>query len=270
MTSAKDILLFIPMYNCAEQIPKVLAQLNGPGCNVFTEILIVDNGSTDGSVDACAAAIQDVGVGAVRSLVQNDDNYNLGGSHKVAFNYAIDKGYDYVAVLHGDDQGNITDLISALKERDFADYDCLLGARFMHGSRLINYPLMRTLGNRVFNILYSIACGRRLFDLGSGLNLYKTEFLRSRAYLKFPNRLTFNYYMLLYTVAAGARFRFFPISWREDDQVSNLHMVRHAMEMVRIISLYTFRRHQIVDTWHVPEQDYTFSIIKQLPAGSGA
>lgn len=270
MTLAKGILLFIPMYNCAEHIPKVLAQLNGSGCEIFTEILIVDNGSTDGGADACAEVMEKIGVGAVRTLVQNDANYNLGGSHKVAFNYAIDNGYDYVAVLHGDNQGDITDLVTALRVGDYVDFDCLLGARFMRGSRLVNYPLIRTWGNHVFNVLYSIACGRRLFDLGSGLNLYKTEFLRSREYLKFPNRLTFNYYMLLYTVAAGARFRFFPISWREDDQVSNLNMVRHALEMIRIILLFTFRRRQIVDTWHVPEQDYTCRIIKQLPAGLGA
>jgi len=270
MASVKGILLFIPMYNCAKQIPAVLAQLNEPGCEIFSEILIVDNGSTDGGVDACAAAIENNGVSAIRTLVQNDDNYNLGGSHKVAFNYAIDKGYDYVAVLHGDNQGNIADLLAALRVGDYANYDCLLGARFMPGAQLVNYPIMRTLGNHVFDVLYSIVCGRRLFDLGSGLNLYKTEFLRSRAFLKFPNRLTFNYYMLLYTVAAGARFRFFPISWREDDQVSNLNMFRHAWEMVKILLFFTFRRRRFVDTWHVPEQDYTCRTIKQLASGSRA
>ena len=43
-------------------------------------------------------------------------------------------------------------------------------------------------------------------------------------YLNFPNGLTFNYYLLFYTVAKKLSFKFFPLSWREDDQVSNLNL----------------------------------------------
>ena len=266
----EKILLFIPMYNCARQITNVLAQLNGPAAAYFDEVFVVDNGSTDGGVEACAAALESNAVNMIRTLVQNDANYNLGGSHKVAFNYALDNGYDYVAVLHGDDQGDITDLIVQLESGAHRGVDCLLGARFMRGSRLLNYSAIRTLGNRVFNILYSIVCRRRFLDLGSGLNLYRTELLSSRAYMKFPNRLTFNYYLLLSTVALGARMRFFPISWREDDQVSNLRLFRHVAEMLRILWQFVLRRRWFLETWHAPEQEYRFHIVRQLkPAPTG-
>lgn len=39
----------------------------------------------------------------------------MGGSHKVAFNYAIENNFDYIIVLHGDDQGSISDMIPVLK-----------------------------------------------------------------------------------------------------------------------------------------------------------
>lgn len=50
-------------------------------------------------------------------LLRKDKNYGLGGSHKVSFNYAIENGFDYVIVLHGDDQGHISNLVPYLKKR---------------------------------------------------------------------------------------------------------------------------------------------------------
>ena len=48
-------------------------------------------------------------------VLKNRENYGLGGSHKVAFNYAIENNFDYIIVLHGDDQGSISDMIPVLK-----------------------------------------------------------------------------------------------------------------------------------------------------------
>jgi glycosyltransferase involved in cell wall biosynthesis len=252
------------MYNCVGQIPKVLEKLNHSASRHFAEILVVDNGSTDGSIDACAAAFETNARKMIRTLVRNDANYNLGGSHKVAFDYALDQGYDYVAVLHGDDQGDIEDLLVQLKAGAHRDVDCLLGARFMSGSRLANYSAIRTLGNLAFNVLFSLVCWRRLYDLGAGLNLYKTEYLRPRAYLRFPNSLTFNYYFLLYTVTIGGKFRYFPIGWSESGQVSNLKLLRHVSEMLRILWRYTVERRRFLDTWLAPQQSYGFRLVKQL------
>ena len=45
---------------------------------------------------------------------RQDQNYGLGGSHKVAFGYAAAHGYEHLVVLHGDDQGAIVDLLPIL------------------------------------------------------------------------------------------------------------------------------------------------------------
>jgi dolichol-phosphate mannosyltransferase len=62
---------------------------------------------------------------------------------------------------------------------------------------------------------------RRLEDLGSGLNLFALADLDPSTYLRFANRLTFNYELILDLVARKVRFAFVPITWREEDQVSN-------------------------------------------------
>ena len=44
--------VFIPMYNCESQIPRVLSKFKKDTCQIFDEILIIDNGSTDSSLDS--------------------------------------------------------------------------------------------------------------------------------------------------------------------------------------------------------------------------
>lgn len=234
------ILLFIPAYNCAAQIPRVLSQLDSHVGSLITEVIVVNNRSTDDTEAAARAAIVASGMNA--KILRNDNNYGLGGSHKVAFNYAREHGFDYCIVLHGDDQGSIRDLVPLLKAGHHLELDCLLGARFMRGSKLRGYSPLRTFGNHVFNLIYSAAAVRLIEDLGSGLNLYNVRKLDDAFYLKCANDLTFNYHMLLRSIHAGWRIRYFPIEWREDDQLSNVKLVRQALRVLGIALSYAFNR----------------------------
>jgi dolichol-phosphate mannosyltransferase len=233
----EQILVFIPMYNCEKQIGRVLAQFDNAICSLVSELLVVDNCSTDGSTAAATKGMSAL-IGLRARLVRNDGNYGLGGSHKVAFNYALENGFDYCVILHGDDQAHIADLIPLIAQGAHRHVDCLLGARFMKGSRLAGYSRLRTWANKGFNLLYSAATRRRLFDLGSGLNLYATEPLRDRFYLRLADDLTFNYTLILASVAKGWRLQFFPLTWREDDQISNARLFRQAFKTLGIVARF--------------------------------
>ena len=102
------------------------------------------------------------------------------------------------------------------------------------------YSLFRTFGNIVYDFLFAAVIKRRVFDLGSGLNLYRTSMLETRFYEKFPDNLMFNYCMILAADFYNCRMRFFPISWREEDQVSNVKMVNQALTVLKI--LFRYRR----------------------------
>lgn len=240
--AAEDkILLFIPMYNCEKQIPRVLAKIAALGKRqaLFAGLIIIDNGSKDGSVEAARAALGGLSIPA--RILRNRQNLSLGGSHKVAFRYAEKHGYTHVVVLHGDDQGSIADLAPHLESGVFRQYDSFLGARFMKGARLEGYSRLRVWGNYALNAFASLVCLRPIYDLGSGLNLYATSYLRSGFYLPFKNGLTFNNYMVFYGVYARSRFAFFPIGWGEDDQVSNAKMFSQAMEILAIALKFRLR-----------------------------
>ncbi len=256
----EKILLFIPAYNCEKQIARTLAKFNAAAPDVFTELLIIENRSTDNTLAVCQREIGKI-THTKTTLIQNRENYNLGGSHKVAFNYALDCGFDYVAILHGDDQGDIADLVPRIQRGEHRLVDNLLGARFMPQSKLIHYSRFRTFGNLVFNQLFSLIWGKKLYDLGSGLNLYSTRFLQSRFYLHFPNALTFNYYLVLYSLFNQTRISFFPLTWREEDQVSNVKLFKQARRLLLILAQSLFSRRALINRSHVPPQEYAYQII---------
>ena len=244
------ILLFIPMYNCEKQIVRVLKQLTDEVCSYITEVIIVNNRSTDHGEAVVQSYLSENPLPMKVSLLRNDDNYGLGGSHKVAFQYAVDHGFDYVIVLHGDYQGDISNILPYLRSKEYAKYDCFLGARFMKGSQLQGYSKFRTFGNHVYNILFSIGCGYRIYDLGSGLNMYKTHILKNKFYLKYKDNLIFNYCMVMGSAFFKHKIKFFPIIWREDDQVSNVKMVSQAVTVLKLLGQFMINRKKFVIAEH--------------------
>lgn len=237
MGQKNKILLFIPMYNCEKQIVRVLGQLDERVLRYVTEIIVVNNRSTDQGENAALTFCKEHMDLPVK-ILRNEENYGLGGSHKVAFLYAIKNHFDYVITLHGDDQGRIADFIPLLDGREYEEYDCCLGARFMKGSRLEGYNRIRVWGNYGFNILFSIVVRKSIKDLGSGLNLYKVETLRSKYFLKYPDTLYFNDFMILASCYYRQKLLFYPISWREEDQVSNNKLWSFSVALLKMLGNY--------------------------------
>lgn len=240
----QKMLLFIPAYNCEKQIVRVLAQLDEEVVPYFEEILVVNNRSTDATERAVLDYLREHPALPVK-LMRNDDNYGLGGSQKMAFHYAADHGFDYVCMLHGDDQGDIHDFIPMLQRGIHEAHDCVLGARFMRGSRLKGYSSFRTFGNIVYDFIFAFVTRQRIFDLGSGLNLYSTQMLADGFFEKFPDNLMFNYVMILASHYYQHDIIFYPVSWREDDQVSNVKMVSQALAVLKMAFAY-FCNHETI------------------------
>jgi glycosyltransferase involved in cell wall biosynthesis len=261
----------VPCYNCEPQIGRVLDQFRGVPVGLFEEVLVVDNRSRDNTVDAARGAMHHV-VGPRVVLVRNEENYGLGGSHKAAFAYAEREGFTHVVVLHGDDQGSIADVLPLLLAGDHLRFDACLGARFMSSSRLIGYSLLRRVGNHVFNALFSIAVAGRVRDLGSGLNVFAATVYDGDVLRGFPDDLRFNVYLLLSLYARRLRLRFFPISWRELDQISNVKMVSQALRTLRAAVEYGVDPRSTLARDHRPvaRDRYRFEVLATQSATDGA
>lgn len=263
MRAPDRILVFVPAYRCAAQISRVLEQFcDAAVASRFSEILVVDNRSPDDTVEAALAKARELGLDRI-TIARNRDNYGLGGSHKAAFAFAAANAFSHIVVLHGDDQGRIRDLLPVLERGDHRRMDCCLGSRFLWSSRLQGYSVIRILGNLVFNVLFSLASLRPLHDLGSGLNIYRVEPLASRYWMGFYDNLMFNYCMILAHVARKDRFMFFPISWREDDQISNVKLVSQARRTLALLFRFLKGRKKFLneDFRDIRRNAYEFDIV---------
>jgi glycosyltransferase involved in cell wall biosynthesis len=256
------ILVFIPCYNCERQIARVIHQFRGIAPASFDEILLLDNRSTDETVSVALDAVSKM-AGFRFIVARNRENYNLGGSHKAVFAYAEARGFSHVIVLHGDDQGRIHDVLPLLANGAHRNHDACLGARFMAGSKIKGYSLVRRIGNRVFNLVFSLALRRRVADLGSGLNVFSRTVFPRDVTTHLPDDLHFNPYLLATMVDRGLRILFFPISWREDDQVSNVRMASQALKTLGAAREYLIGRETLRIGEHrtVPRAEYTFDVL---------
>lgn len=260
----QKLLVFIPCYNCQSQINRVISQFKNFNNDYFSEILILDNNSTDQTLNHAIAGLKklkSIAPTLKLTAAQNNYNYNLGGSHKAAFKYAIDNNFSHVVVLHGDDQGEIKDLEPILKNLLHLQHEAMLGARFMPNSTLNGYSEFRILGNKIFNILFSIALTKPIHDLGSGLNIFSHSVFARKEVFKFSDDLRFNVFLLIF-LCNQFDYKFFPISWKETDQISNVKLYSQSMKTLKILLSYVFKNKIFLTSDHRDEKfsDYTFTI----------
>ena len=256
MRPASRVLLAIPAYNCAPQIGRVVEAVARSAAHAVEHVVVIDNRSTDGTAEAAVAAGRQLGERF--EVWRNAENYGLGGTHKVAFTYALDHGYDAVAILHGDDQADAAEL-PRLVARLAAEPDAaaVLGSRFTRGSKRVGYSRTRTLGNLGINALYSAVALRSSTDLGSGLNVFATAPLRDRAFLEFDDRITFNIDLLLHYFARREKLVYEPITWSEADQVSNARNVQVGSSAVRKLVRWRLGRPEYARV----HDDYSFGAL---------
>jgi dolichol-phosphate mannosyltransferase len=216
------VLVGIPAYNCEKQIGRVLGGFDEALLARLDKVIVIINqGAKDNTVRAAKEAAATFGSSKIE-VWENNGNYSLGGSHKVAFLEAERLGCDYTAILHGDDQATTSELNLLLDEAEKdPSLDAVLGTRFMPGSRLQGYDWKRIMGNRVLNLAYTALIGKRVRDLGSGLNLFKMSALKDHHYLGFADALTFNFDLLLDFYRKRSRLKYLPITWKEEDQTTN-------------------------------------------------
>jgi dolichol-phosphate mannosyltransferase len=229
-------LLFIPVFNCEKQISRLIHSLESIEIGEEFDVVLVDNQSSDSSVEVVRELLEKSSKLGYARLYQNDCNLGLGGSHKVAIELSILGGYEYLVVLHGDDQANPKDIKAGLNLIKLDSLDCALGARFMKRSHLEGYSKIRIVGNRIFNLLFTIRFFVSVSDMGSGLNVYRTTFLRKIQLENHPDDLTFNNSLLMWSLLMKFKVAFFPISWSEKDQISNARIARQSISILRILS----------------------------------
>src|SRR6185312_7325646 len=117
-----------------------------------TEILIIDDSSQDTTFQT-ARAFADSPFPV--TVLVNPVNQRYGGNQKIGFHYAIDRGFDFVALVHGDGQYAPELLPVLLKPLLDGDADAVFGSRMMQRFEALKggMPLYKFVGNKILTAL---------------------------------------------------------------------------------------------------------------------
>ncbi len=163
-------LVVIPTYNEAENIEPVVDRLREsvPAANV----LIVDDGSPDGTGElADKIATRDEQV----HVLHRPRKAGLGAAYLAGFAWGLTRDYALLVEMDADGSHLPEQLPSLLTE--VSEADVVLGARWVPGGRVVNWPRRRELLSRGGNLYARLALGLPLHDSTGGFRVYRRETL---------------------------------------------------------------------------------------------
>ena len=164
-SAPRNVLVVIPAFNEAETIAEVAHSALAHAARV----LIVDDGSTDGTADILAELPVHV--------LSHPRNRGKSASLCDGFAWAIAAAADatHVLTMDADGQHRAADIPRLLRAAEAYPHALIIGARVR---RTRGAPRVRHLANRVADFLISWACGHRLSDSQSGQRAYPMSLLR--------------------------------------------------------------------------------------------
>ena len=126
----KRLLIFIVAYNAATTIEKVLGRIPRALQSPDVEILIIDDSSKDDTF-VNGLRYQQRNSAFKITVLRTPQNQGYGGNQKLGYRYAIDNGFDIVALVHGDGQYAPEKLPELLAPFTRNETDAVFGSRMI-------------------------------------------------------------------------------------------------------------------------------------------
>jgi dolichol-phosphate mannosyltransferase len=166
-------LVIIPTYNESENIESLLDKILVLPLGL--EVLVVDDGSPDGTGDLVAArAARDARI----HLLRRPGKMGLGSAYRDGFRYALDRGAELIFEMDADfshDPASLPDLIEAV-----ADVDVVLGSRYLDGKvTVVNWPLGRLFLSYFANLYTRWVTGLPVYDATGGFKCFRRRALEA-------------------------------------------------------------------------------------------
>lgn len=162
----------IPVINEGGRIKSLLAKMSALGIDDITDIVIVDGGSTDGSL--APAILQEKGV---RGLLLKTGSGKLSAQLRCAYAFVLAHGYEGIVTIDGNDKDDpeaIPRFIEALKR----GVDFVQASRFISGGVSQNTPMSRDFAIRYIHApMLSLFSGFRWTDTTQGFRAYSRKML---------------------------------------------------------------------------------------------
>ncbi len=166
-------LIIIPTYNENENIVRLIPEIRS--FVPHTEILVVDDGSPDGtsrSVKELAGTMNGI------HILDRPRKEGLGRAYVAGFRWALEREYEYVFEMDADFSHNpsyLPDFLEAIR-----DADLVIGSRYKNGVNVINWPMYRLLLSYCANMVFTrIITGLPLTDSTGGFKCFRRSVLEA-------------------------------------------------------------------------------------------
>ena len=217
----EEVSIIIPAYNEKEGITHVIESLrllkekHGPRW----EIIVVDDGSTDGTSEM-VKVFGDV------VLIQHPLNRGYGASIKTGVRHAK---YNTLVISDADGTYPVNDIPKLIAQ--LSKSDMVVGARHINSS---NIPLSRRPAKWMLNKLANYLTGIKIPDLNSGLRVMKKDIILKYLHL-LPDGFSFTTTITLAMLTNNYLVEFIPIEYKIRSGKSKIRPIRDTMNFIQLI-----------------------------------
>jgi len=225
----------IPAYNESESIPQTLTELadvlNREG--IENELFVVNDNSKDNTLEV----LQDLQKSIPSLYFETNEGPN-------GFGYAVRYGLerfsgDCVAVMMADMSDSPEDLVKFYRTMEEGNFDCVFGSRFAKGGKLIDYPFVKKIVNRMANNIIRMVMGIRYNDTTNAFKLYKKETIDGiKPFLAPHFNLTIE--LPLKAIIRGYSYTVIPNSWTNRKYGVSKLKIREMGSRYFFILMYCF------------------------------
>lgn len=175
----RRLLIYVPAFNCEDTIVTLLQDIPA-SIRAISDIMVLDNCSTDDTVGQIITAVHEGRLGTDIRVLQTPRNLGYAGSQKVAYALACScPAVKWIAMLHGDGQYPAV-LLKVFEPYLDSDAGIVYGFRSkVRYPRLEETPWLTWAMIRLLSICESVLTGVRRREWHSGFVMHSTRFLRS-------------------------------------------------------------------------------------------
>lgn len=171
-----DGVVIIPTYNEIENIRAIIRAVTS--LEKPLDVLIIDDGSPDGTADAVKDLMQTELQGRLH-LIERKGKLGLGTAYICGFKWAIEHGYDYIFEMDADFSHNPNDLPRLYAACHDEGFDVAVGSRYITGVNVVNWPIGRVLMSYYASAYVRTILGISLRDTTAGFVCYRREVLET-------------------------------------------------------------------------------------------
>jgi glycosyltransferase involved in cell wall biosynthesis len=228
------LLIFVIAYHAETTLKRVLERIPAVIFETLdSEILVVDDASTDRTFEI-GCEFRDAHPEIPLTVLRNEFNQGYGGNQKVGYSFAIKRGFDYVAMVHGDGQYAPEELPNLVAPLLDGSADAVFGSRMMtrFGALKGGMPLYKYVGNKILTTAQNALLGSELSEFHSGYRLYSVAALNNIPFRLNSNDFHFDTEIIIQLLNAKRRIKELPIPTYYGDEICRVNGMKYAKDVM--------------------------------------